>query len=84
MNRKYYNSAESWPTVEHYIRNIVEQCHVGDSHRTVILRFVLALAGGRDAWRLLFKARRKRILREIIRVHDENLSLYRRVMSGRI
>jgi len=66
------------------VERIVARCHVGQSDRSVINYVVSRLKDGRKTFFGLSRARRKALLRRIIRAHRENQNLYRKVMSGRI
>mgnify|MGYP003668284765 CR=1 FL=1 len=66
------------------IRQIVDRCHVGDSHLTVIRYFVSRLKTGHATWLTLDRRTRRDWICQIVARHNENQELYRDVMKGGI
>jgi hypothetical protein len=62
------------------VRQIVDRCHVADSNRSVI-RYVKSRTK-KGAWEKLSRAKRKRLMRQIVWQHRNNLKQYVEVMSG--
>lgn len=64
------------------IRQIVGDCHVGESNMTVIRHVISKLRDGHRTHRILSRGERHEVLRQIIAAHAENISLYNYVMRG--
>ena len=64
------------------IYQIVSRCHVGESNRQVIKYFISRLKHGYKTWIGVPRDKRKEILREIIKIHEENRQLYREVTGA--
>ena len=63
------------------IKQLIGNRHVAESNLRVIRHVVSCMAPG--AWRKLTRAKRKGILRGIIREHARNFATYAYVMGGR-
>lgn len=64
------------------IYQIVSRCHVGDSNKKVIKYFISRLKHGYKTWIGVPRDERKKILREVIKIHEENRQLYREVTGA--
>jgi len=64
------------------VRQIVNRCHVGQSHRSVIRYFVSRLKAGYRTWARLPRAERRQWMAWVIQTHESNRALYRQVMGG--
>lgn len=64
-------------------RIIRRDCHVSLSNRAVIKHVISRLKHKRSTWLSMSRIDRKAFMRDCIKVHAENCSLYARVMGGR-
>ena len=64
------------------IRQIVDRCHVGESNRAVIKYVISRLKQKYKTWATMPRGDRKTMMREIIRIHRTNRSLYNDAMGG--
>lgn len=64
------------------VRQIVNRCHCGDSHLSVIRYLSTRVKGGTRAFLKVDRRERRDIMRQAIAVHDANRSLHDAVMSG--
>ncbi len=64
------------------IKQIVNRCHVSDSHRQVIKYVISRLVERRATWESMTRQQRRRVMRDIIKVHDNNRELYNIVTRG--
>lgn len=64
------------------IRQIVDRCHVSDSNFHVIKYVISRLKRKYKTWKSLSQVERKKMMKEIIKIHKENRSLYNFVMRG--
>lgn len=62
------------------IDQIVDRCYVGQTNLSVIRYFLSRVLPG--AWRTHPKGERKKILRAVIKRHNNNRAEYRAVMRG--
>lgn len=70
--------------VDPIIRNIVSRCHVSNTDQDVIRYVVSRLKDGWETYRSWPVWYRAGFIKQILRVHRANQSLYRRVVSGRV
>lgn len=70
-------------SVHPIVRQIIDRdCHVSMSHREVVRHVISRLRNGRETFRALAKADRRRLIEDCIQVHRENWALYCEVMRG--
>ncbi len=65
------------------IKMLIDKCHIGDSDREVIKFFIGNLKRGHETWVTVPKGARRKMMKEIVRVHRNNQFLYGSVMGGR-
>ena len=61
---------------------LVGQMHVSATNRQVIRHVISRLKNGYQKWRTIPVARRKQMMRSIIRTHQDNREIYNYVMKG--
>ena len=61
---------------------LVGQCHVSATNRQVIRHVISKLKDGYATWQPIPAAKRKEMMRSIIKAHQDNKELYRYVMGG--
>ena len=61
---------------------LVGQMHVSATNREVIRHVISKLRDGYQTWRTIPVARRKDMMRSIIKAHQDNRELYSYVMKG--
>ena len=67
------------------IRQIIDRdCHVSMSNRAVISHVVSRLKDKRATFTAMAREARRSLMRDCIAVHQENRTLYRAVMTGRV
>ena len=64
------------------VAQIVDRCHVGESHREVLRYFQSRLRGKRKGWRKLTREERRQWMRLVFAQHDSNRGIYTSVMRG--
>jgi hypothetical protein len=64
------------------IRQIVGNCHVGQSNLSVIRHVISKLREGHKTYRSMPRGERRKMVKQIVSAHSENISLYNHVMRG--
>lgn len=81
------NSTVCWITpgckMDPIVKQIVDRCHIAESYSKVLRYMIGCMQGGKNCWRLLDRKTRRRIIADMIKVHDENRKLFNFVMRGR-